>query len=292
MVTSNVLLVFLPVLVAAVTEGSYQVDGRRFDDCQSAIEHAESLPVPSSVECRVVVHIEPEPNRAESSGEGPAAVAPTRLKDYVQVAEIELDDPDASGVTFIADDTVVITFQNSLEIRGLDGVLKHTIGPVDGDIEGLEYHADRFVAVAEQGSTHIELRLDGMNIVATRDEMLPLRGIECIAYDPLAKRIYYGQESTGVLYDDAYQPVMEFRRDLAACAVYRGELMALVSHPWRQSIWYRVDMKRWKIIEERLLPDGNWEGVSCRADTCILVREASEKSTSAMVVFKDRSRTR
>lgn len=291
MIIANTVLIFLHVLAAAAAEGSFQVDGLHFDDCNSAIEYAKSLQVPASIECHVVVRIEPEQIQPVGSNEGPDTVAVSRLKDFSEVAEFELDDPDASGLTFIADDTVVITFQNSLEFRGLDGKLKHTIGPVDGDIEGLEYQDGKFIAIAEQGSTHIDLRLDGIDIIATRDEVLPLRGVECIAHDPVTGRTYYGQESTGVLFDDQYQPVMEFQRDLAGCAVFRGELMVLVSHPSRQSVWYRVDMKNWKIIEQRLLPAGNWEGVSCRADTCVLVRETSEKSKAAMVIFKVRSGT-
>ncbi len=286
MFVTKAVLILLAALAAATIENSYRVDGQRFDDCETAIAHGKSLEVPVTVECHVVMRIEPEAKQSPRSNESLKSLSPARLDNYVKVAEFELDNPDASGVAFTSYDTVIITFQNSLEFRGLDGKLKHTIGPVDGDIEGLEYQAGKFFAVAEQGSTHIDLRLDGMNVVATREQELPLRGVECIAHDPATGRTYYGQESTGVLFDDQFHPLIDFQRDLAACTVFRGELMALVSHPWRQSVWFRVDMERWKVKESRLLPAGNWEGVSCHGDTCVLVRELSEKSKSAMVVFK------
>lgn len=280
----------IPILVAflaaATTQELYVVNEQNFVDCDSAIEYAKSLNRAATVECNLTMQIELDLSQSASSASHSAGNTPARLDKFKEVAEIEFDNPDASGVAFISDDTLVITFQNSLEFRGLDGQLKHTIEPVDGDIEGLEYQAGKFLAVAEQGSTHIDLHLDGDDIVATSQQPLPLRGIECIAFDPATNRTYYGQEFTGVLFDDQFQPVVDFKRDLAGCTVFRGELMALVSHSWRQSVWSRVDLVQRKVIEERLLPAGDWEGVACREDVCVLVRELSEKSKAAMVVFK------
>lgn len=286
MFAGNAVLILLATLALVTTEESYRVDALSFDDCESALEHGQSLKIPVTIECHLVMQIGPDTKLSLSTIENQEVLPAALLKDYVKVAEYEFDNRDASGVTFISDDTVVITFQDSLQFRGLDGDLKHTIGPLDGDIEGLEYQSGRFFAVAEHGSTHIDLQLDGMNVMATREQALPLRGVECIAHDPRTGRTYYGQESTGTLFDDQFDPVMDFQRDLAACAVFRGELMVLVSHPWRQSVWSRVDMQRWKVLEERLLPAGNWEGVACRGEICVLVRELSEKSNAAMVIFK------
>jgi hypothetical protein len=286
----GLLILALPP-VADATEQSYEANGVGFDDCESAIRYAEASRNPVTVECRVrmqfgVERADPDgqamPQELRHDGQG-------KLSGYRQTQEIALDDADASGVTFVSDDMLLITFQDSLEFRDLDGRLHRHIGSVEGDVEGLEYHDGRLIAVAEQGSTHIELTVMGTEVELVSHHSLPLGGIECVAFDPARAAVLYGQEGTGQLVNERFEAVFSFPRDLAGCTVHRGELMAIVSHPWRQSVWYRLNMNNWSIIDEKVLQDGNWEGIACRNDKCVLVREASEKSGAAMVIFESRS---
>jgi hypothetical protein len=287
MLLSHGLLILAVAAAAATVEQTYEANGIEFDDCESAIRYAEASGKPVTVECHMKMHFGSdgaEPDRPA----GPDALpddARRKLRDYRQTEEFAFDDADASGVTFVSDEMLLITFQDSLEFRDLGGRLHRHIGSVEGDVEGLEYHEGRLIAVAEQGSTHIELTVVDTEVELVGHHPLPLRGIECVAYDPGRGEVLYGQEATGKLVNDKFETVFSFPRDLAACTVHLGELMVIVSHPWRQSVWYRLDMNSWSIIDEKMLPDGNWEGIACRNDKCVLVREASEKSGAAMVIF-------
>lgn len=288
MIAFHLLPILTLVMTAAVTQERYEAGGVEFEDCDSAIRYAESLEEPVTVECHLVRTFGADPaarSRPDASSNSPPAATP-RLKDYRQTRELPLDERNASGIAFLADDTVLLTFQNFLQIRDIDGRHLHTIGPVDGDIEGLEYGGNRLMAIDERGSTHLDLSIDGREIATVRERPLSVRGIECIAYDGATDRVYYGHEATGHVLDEKLDVLVSLERDLAACTVFNGQLMALASHPWRESAWYRIDMETWRVAEKKKLPDGDWEGIACRGSRCVLVRETSEKSGAAMVIFE------
>ena len=267
----------------------YKVGEVSFDDCASAIQYAETLHTESTVVCQTTHHVNPGDSVAGPATQTLVSVVDNReLNDFRMSNEIELSNPDASGVTFITDDTVLITYQTSLEFRRLDGKVLRIVDGIDGDVEGLEYHGKQLYAVAERGSTHIELSLEGMNLTPITDYLLPGGGIECIAQNPETSIVYYGQEYSGNLIDDQNTVVFSFARDLSACAVYGDTLMAITSHPWRPSVWHQLDMKTWKVIARRPLMDGDWEGVSCKGNRCALVRESSEHSQAALVIYEAR----
>lgn len=288
MFASYLLPVLTLLMTGSVTEESYEAGGVRFESCDAAVRYAESLPEPVTVECHLVIRPDAEAGSQAVQARGRTAPpgAGRRLRDYQETREFPLDDRNASGVAFLSDDTVLLTFQNYLQIRSIDGEVLKTIGPVDGDIEGLEYDGDRLIAVDERGSTHLELSLAGMEITPVREDPLPVRGIECVAYDRAEDRVYYGHEASGNVLDENFETLVSLERDLAACTIIDGQFMALASHPWRESAWYSIDMKTWKVVDKKVLPDGDWEGIACRGNRCVLVREASEKSGAAMVMFE------
>ena len=274
---------------------SYEVNGRQFEDCQAALQYAQSLDSRAIARCNssyevIPHHFEESAVNAPTNDAEAAVPIRRRLRDYVLVDEIELTNPDASGVTFLSDDSVLITYQTSLEFRRIDGEILKTISGIDGDIEGLEYHGDMLYAVAERGSTHIELSLTGLEIVPISEFVLPGRGIECIAHDPDTGRFFYGQEYSGNLIDDQNNIVFSFTRDLSACAVHDGDIMAITSHPSRRSVWHRIDVTSQQIVDSMPLLDGDWEGISCRRDRCALVREAFGQSSAIMSVFEARKK--
>ena len=254
---------------------AYEANGQAFDSCTEALTHAKLAHEETTVSCHTVQRVTPD--------EEPLTTR--RLRDYRPIAEIVLENKDASGVTFVEDDVVLITYQSKLEFRRIDGTVISTIDEVSGDVEGLEMQGDRLIAVAEVGSTHIELMRDGMELETLEYHQLDARGVECIASDPETGTVYYGQESSGDLFDDTSKVVHSFSRDLSGCTVFGGELLAITSHPWRRSEWHRVNMTTWAREESLDLPPGDWEGVACRGDKCVLVRESSEKSTAALLVL-------
>ena len=286
----------LSILIIAVggvvVQQSYESNGVSFNDCESAIRYAESSSVPITVDCHMTMRFGRDENTDLEQVTKSQVISRNdraKLSDFRLTDEYPLDNADASGITFVSDDMLLITYQTSLEFRDIEGRVHHKVGPVDGDIEGLEYQDGRLIAVDERGSSHIDVTIDGMKLENSRDYILPESGIECVAYDPARDVVYYGQESTGILFNDEFEVLYTFPRDLSACTVYQGELMAIVSHPWRQSVWYRLDMNSWSVLDVKPLPDGDWEGIACRNDICVLVRELSEKSTAAMAVFGVRS---
>lgn len=286
MIASHLLPVLALVLTAAVTEERYEAGGVEFEDCDSAIRYGKSLGEPVTVECHLIMTMDPDPAAKPQPARGKNPLPTPLLKDYRQTRELSLDHQNASGVAFLSDDTVLLTFQSFLQIRDINGRHLHTIGPVDGDIEGLEYDGSRLLAIDERGSTHLDLSIDGMEIATVRERPLLVGGVECIAYDGVADRVYYGHEATGHVLDEKLDVLVSLERDLAACTVHDGQFMALASHPWRESAWYRIDMETWEVAEKRELPDGDWEGIACRGNRCVLVREMSEKSGAAMVIFE------
>lgn len=283
-VTDPYLLTVLAVLLgAAMNEGRYVAGGGvPSPDFDVANRYAESLPEPAAVEGYV------EPVTASRAAGGRSGLRQTKfkLRDFRQIRELPLNDRNASGVAFLSDDTVLITYQTFLKIHDLDGRELHTIGPVDGDIEGLEYDNEKLIAVDERGSTRHDLSHDGQDFTPVHEKRLPVRGIECVAYDGSTNLVYYGHEATGRVLDAELSTLISLERDLAGCTMFDGQFLALASHPWRESAWYRVDTETWEVVEKKALADGDWEGIACRGNRCVLVRETSEKSGAAMVIFE------
>jgi hypothetical protein len=287
MILQASLLAILTSNSVEVVSETARIGNARYETCAAAIEQAERLDTDEIVECVTSYRVK-STTTASAPGhkQQPSDGDTDRLRRYRQVDEIELSDDDASGVTFVADDTVLITYQDSLEFRRLDGAVLETIRGVEGDVEGLEYSDGRLFAVAERGSTRIDLDVNGTSIVVVNEVPLPSNGVECIAFDPVDGTFYYGIESSGELFNDKHEVVATFSRDLVACAVVDGNMLIIVSHPWRSSFLAKLDMPTWQTLEVLPLPDGDWEGVACRKSTCVLVRETSHNSAAAMVVFE------
>ncbi len=177
---------------------------------------------------------------------------------------------DASGVAYMEDGTLMIALQRQVQLVTESGKVISTAGSGTNDLEGLELVNNSVIGANESPG---RLMKYSARLQSSVDKNLSIRNIECIAEHNGV--VYYGLENSGQIVDETGRVYVKVGRDLAGCTFFEGALLVVTSHPYRASMWSRVDPVSWKVIESRRLAKGNWEGVSCRENSCVIIREAS-----------------
>lgn len=276
------LMLFVPVFAyggQSLVNGGYTAGATIRTTCQSACTAAQVIADPSQSTVTVDCVEEWQVTPYEAPSLPPPPSASFALSDFVAGPFISTAG-DSSGITYLPNGNLMITLQTQLQVLTAGGQVLSTRSASANDIEGLEWVDGKVLAANEDRGLHMEYAEDGTQLDFSA---LPFNNIECVAH--LDGVTYYGTEHDGQILDASGTPFIDLGKDLAGCTFSGGYLLAITSHAYRDSTWHKVDTETWTVVDQRPLPDGNWEGISCRGNRCVVIREESPKSASGFQIY-------